>query len=199
MLGGHRLDGVDVLAAGVEPVPDGALGVLVGQPGAHGQQHGGRGVVLAGDQLERISLVGKLFARRRGDARLDGFDDLQDVPVGGARGVGVLGARRGSRGDGGVCSHAIQPTSAASRRVCGFIGPGGVSRTNRTLGYAARSADGISGSSSSLPNRSVRLTSAGPVVQPAPQQPVALDVGAGVGPPQRRRQEAQRSAGPVRR
>ncbi len=78
VLGGHGLDGVDVLAAGVEPVPDGALGVLVGEPGAHGQQHRRRRVVLAGDQLERIPLVGKLFARRRGDARFDGLDDLQD-------------------------------------------------------------------------------------------------------------------------
>ena len=40
MLGGDRLDGVDVLAAGVEAVPDGALGVLVGQPAAHREQHG---------------------------------------------------------------------------------------------------------------------------------------------------------------
>ena len=38
VLGGHGLDGVDVLAAGVEPVPDGALRVLVGQPAAHGEQ-----------------------------------------------------------------------------------------------------------------------------------------------------------------
>ena len=53
VLGGERLDGVDVLAAGVEAVSDGALGVLVGQPGAHRQQHRRRGVVLRGDQLER--------------------------------------------------------------------------------------------------------------------------------------------------
>ena len=93
-----RLDGVDVLAAGVEAVPDGALGVLVGEPGAHRQQHRGRGVVLAGDQLQRIPLIGKLFAGRGGDAWFDRFDDLQDVSVGGARGVGVLGARSGGGG-----------------------------------------------------------------------------------------------------
>ena len=93
VLGGQRLDGVDVLAGGVEPVPDGALGVLVGEPGAHGQQHGRRGVVLAGDQLERIPLIGKLFAGGGGDARLDGLDHLQRGAVGLARGVGVLGAQ----------------------------------------------------------------------------------------------------------
>ena len=58
VLGGERLDGVDVLAAGVEAVADRALGVLVAEPGAHGQQHGRRGVVLARDQLERAALVG---------------------------------------------------------------------------------------------------------------------------------------------
>ena len=135
VLGGHALDGVDVLAAGVEPVPDGALGVLVGQPAAHGQQHRRRRVVLAGDQLERIPLVGKLFARRGGDARFDGLDDLQGGLVGGACGVGVLGARRRCGRGRGICSHAVQPTT--------------------------RRADGISGSSSSLPNRSVRLTPSG--------------------------------------
>ena len=97
VLGGDRLDGVDVLARGVEPVADGALGVLVGEPGAHGQQYRRRRVVLAGDELERIPLVGKLFAGRGGDARFDGLDDLQRGRVGGARGLGVLGAeaRRG--------------------------------------------------------------------------------------------------------
>ena len=53
VLGRERLDGVDVLAAGVEAVADRALGVLVGEPGAHREQHGGRGVVLARDQLQR--------------------------------------------------------------------------------------------------------------------------------------------------
>ena len=132
VLGGHGFDGVDVLAAGVEPVPDGALRVLVGQPAAHGEQRRRGRVILAGDQLERITLVGKLFARRRRDARLDGLDDLQYRAVGGACGIGVLGTGSGGGGRGRVCGHAVQPTS--------------------------RSDDGISGSSSSRPNRSVRLT-----------------------------------------
>ena len=142
VLGGQRLDGVDVLAAGVEPVPDGALGVLVGEPGAHGQQHRRRRVVLAGDQLERIPLVGKLFARGGGDAGFDGLDDLQRRAVGGARGVGVLGARRRCGGRG--------TWDLQSCRVCS-LSPDGPQQQR----------DGISGSSSSLPNRSVRLTPSG--------------------------------------
>ena len=108
VLGGQRLDGVDVLAGGVEPVPDGALGVLVGEPGAHRQQHRRRRVVLAGDQLQRIPLIGKLFARGVGDSRLDGFDHLQRSAVGLARGLGVLGAGGGGGGQ-GLCSHGDEP------------------------------------------------------------------------------------------
>ena len=40
VLGGQRFDGVDVLAGRVEAVTDGALGVLVREPGTHRQQHG---------------------------------------------------------------------------------------------------------------------------------------------------------------
>ena len=92
VLGGHRLHGVDVLAAGVEAVPDGALGVLVGEPVAHGQQHGRRGVVLAGDQLERITLIRKLFARGGGDSRFDGLHHLERRAERRGRGVDVAGA-----------------------------------------------------------------------------------------------------------
>ena len=84
VLGRHRLDRVDVLAAGVEAVADGALGVLVAEPGAHGQQHRGRRVVLARDQLERTSLVDQLLAGRVGDPRLDRGDHLEGLRVGGA-------------------------------------------------------------------------------------------------------------------
>ena len=72
VVGGQLLDGVDVLAAGVEPVADGALGVLVRQPGAHRQQRRERGVVLAGDQLERRPLIGEFGPDRGGDVGLDG-------------------------------------------------------------------------------------------------------------------------------
>ena len=82
VLGGERLDGVDVLAAGVEAVADRALGVLVAEPGAHRQQHGRRGVVLAGDQLQRGALVGELLAGGLGDPRLDRGDHLERRVVG---------------------------------------------------------------------------------------------------------------------
>ena len=62
VVGGEALDGVDVLAAGVEPVPHGALGVLVREPRAHRQQHRRRGIVLAGDELQRGALVGQFGA-----------------------------------------------------------------------------------------------------------------------------------------
>ena len=39
VLGGDGFDLVDILAAGIETVPDGAFGVFVRQPGAHGQQN----------------------------------------------------------------------------------------------------------------------------------------------------------------
>ena len=88
MLGGDRLDGVDVLAAGVEPVADRALGVLVAEPGAHRQQHGRRGVVLARDQLQRRALVGQLLTGRVGDAGFDRGDHLEDGVVGTGGGLG---------------------------------------------------------------------------------------------------------------
>ena len=81
VLGGHALDGVDVLAAGVEAVADRALGVLVREPGAHGQEHRRGRVVLARDQLERAALVGQLLPGRVGDPRFDRGDHLEDVGV----------------------------------------------------------------------------------------------------------------------
>ena len=93
------LDGVDVLATGVEPVTDGAFGVLVGHPGAHRQQRGGRRVVLAGDQLERLALVVQLRSDGGGDRRFDRADHLQRGPIGGAGG-GAVERHRCRRGRG---------------------------------------------------------------------------------------------------
>ena len=59
MLGSNRLNGVDVLAAGVEAVTGGALGVLVGEPGTHGRKDWQGCVVLGGDELEGMTLVGQ--------------------------------------------------------------------------------------------------------------------------------------------
>ena len=97
VLGGERLDGVDVLAAGVEAAPDGALGVLVAEPVAHRQQGGGGGVVLAGDELERLALVGQLRGDGVGDPRLHGADHLQRAAEGGGLGVRRRGHATSSR------------------------------------------------------------------------------------------------------
>ena len=101
VLGRDRLDLVDVLAAGVEAVPDRALGVLVRQPRAHGQQDGRGGVVLGGDELERGALVGELGPGGGGDARLHRGDHVERRAVGLRRGPAQVG-RRGRVGlDGG--------------------------------------------------------------------------------------------------
>ena len=101
VLGGQRLDGVDVLAAGVEPVADRALGVLVAEPGAHRHQHGRRGVVLAGDQLERGPLVAQLGACGLRHTGLDRRDHLEHRVVGRAGGLGEALLVRGPVG--GAC------------------------------------------------------------------------------------------------
>ena len=59
VLGSNRLNGVDVLAAGVEAVTGGTLGVLVGEPGTHGRKDGQGCVVLGSDELEGMTLVGQ--------------------------------------------------------------------------------------------------------------------------------------------
>jgi len=87
VLGGERLDSVDVAAAGVEAAADGALGVLVAEPVAHRQEGGRGGVVLGGDQLEHLALVADLLADRVGHARLDGADHIE----GGTEGGGLVG------------------------------------------------------------------------------------------------------------
>ena len=83
-LDGARLDGVDVVAAGVEAVAGRALGVLIAEPVAHREEDGGRGEVLAGDELEVRTLVGELLADAVGDFGEGGADDVE----GGAEGDG---------------------------------------------------------------------------------------------------------------
>jgi hypothetical protein len=87
VLGGHRLDGVHVLAAGIEAAADGALGVLVAEPVAHREQHRRGRVVLAGDELQRLALVVQFLGDRVGDARLDVPDHVQGGAEGGGFGV----------------------------------------------------------------------------------------------------------------
>ena len=83
-LDGARLDGVHVVAAGVEAVAGRALGVLIAEPVAHREEDGGRGEVLAGDELEVRTLVGELLADAVGDFGERGADDVE----GGAEGGG---------------------------------------------------------------------------------------------------------------
>jgi hypothetical protein len=97
VLGRDGLDGVDVLAGGVEAVPHGALGVLVAEPAAHGEQHGRGGVVLRRDQLQRAPLVGQLLPGGVGDPRFDLLDHRQGGLVGLGSGGGVVGAVGGGR------------------------------------------------------------------------------------------------------
>ena len=119
VLRGERFHGVDVLAAGVEAVPDRALGVLVGEPGAHGEQDGRGGVVLRRDQLERGALVSQLLTCGLRHTRLDRRDHLQR-PVVGLGGLVSLGR---SGGDGGARGHdaqtmardRVRPTSGRSQ------------------------------------------------------------------------------------
>ena len=66
-LDGASLDGVDVVAPGVEAVVGVALGVLVGEEVAHGELDGEGGVVLRGDHLEAVGLVVELRDDGGGD------------------------------------------------------------------------------------------------------------------------------------
>ena len=103
VLGRNGLDGVHVLAARVEAVPDGALCVFVAQPGAHRREHRQAGVVLGGDQLQRCALVGELVADGLTDPWLHLPDDAQQGAVG--------------RRDGGVVIHGTLLNVVAVSRV----------------------------------------------------------------------------------
>ena len=83
VVSGERLDLVDELASGVVAHVGRALGVLVAEPVAHGEQHGGRCVVLAGDQLELAALIPKFSANVVGHVWLDCGDHVERSPVGG--------------------------------------------------------------------------------------------------------------------
>ena len=130
--GGQRLDLVHDLAAGVETVPDGAFGVLVRQPGAHGHQDGGRGVVLRRDELELTALVREFVGDGAGHGGLGARDHLEHRTVadgdGGTRGrAGRDGRYRRGGGDSGL-GHSFfspgvsvcgMPRRAAGRRTAG--------------------------------------------------------------------------------
>ena len=60
----------------------GPLGVLVGEPVAHREQHRWRGVVLAGDELQLVTLAVQLVSDRVRDVWLGGAHDFDRRPVG---------------------------------------------------------------------------------------------------------------------
>src|SRR2546430_9296823 len=67
---GELLDLIDDLAAAVVTLPRQALGVLVGERGAHRLEHGDRDEVLARDQLEAVLLPFHLAANQLEDGRV---------------------------------------------------------------------------------------------------------------------------------
>ncbi len=77
MIGGGPFDDVDVVASGVHASADRSFGVLVAQPVTHGEEDRGRCVVLAGDQLERGTLISELLAYGRSNGGLNPGDDVQ--------------------------------------------------------------------------------------------------------------------------
>ena len=79
LLGGEGLEGVHIVAGGVEPVLRVPRGVLAGEEAAHRQLRRQGAVVLAGDQPQVRALVGELrhdrgrgLGRRPGDLHEDG-------------------------------------------------------------------------------------------------------------------------------
>ena len=67
---GELLDLVDDLAAAVVAAARVALGVLVGERGAHGVDHGAAREVLAGDQLQSVALPAQLPVDQVGNKRI---------------------------------------------------------------------------------------------------------------------------------
>ena len=88
-LDGASLDGVDVLAPGVEAVVGVALGVLIGEEVAHGELDGEGGVVLRGDHLEAVGLVVELCDDGGRDLWRDGPDVFERCEAGDEPGVQV--------------------------------------------------------------------------------------------------------------
>src|SRR5205809_7584699 len=113
-LDGARFDGVDVVAAGVEAVAGRALGVLIAEPVAHREEDGGRGEVLAGDELEVRTLVGELLPDAVGDLGEGCADDVE----GGAEGDGF---GRGCRGSGGGWLRFHGPSPRLRTRDSGLV------------------------------------------------------------------------------
>jgi len=81
MLVRDGLDAVNDFASRIEAMARRALRVLVGQPVAACEEHGRRGVVLGGDELELVPLVVQLLDDGLGDARLESPSHLEGCSV----------------------------------------------------------------------------------------------------------------------
>lgn len=82
MLGGDRLDGVNVLATGVEAVAGSTFGVLIREPGTHGRQNWQGCVVFGSNKFEGMTLVGEFSTGGLRDPRLDLCDRVEHGAVG---------------------------------------------------------------------------------------------------------------------
>ena len=103
------LDLVDDLVAAVVALAGVALAVLVGEDRAGGAQHGRRGEVLAGDQLEGGVLALDLAV-----------DERQDLVVGVARpqsSGGLLGLDVGDLGDAALVATTVEGVVSHSSRI----------------------------------------------------------------------------------
>ena len=98
-LAGDVLDLVVELAAAVVALAGVALGVLVGEPAAGRVHHGGRDVVLAGDEFERRCLAVGFLGHEGRDVRILRADELDELERHGIEGGGS--AERGGTGGGG--------------------------------------------------------------------------------------------------
>jgi hypothetical protein len=122
----ERLGDVDVLAATVVALARQSLGVLVREPAALGLHDGGRGVVLARDQLDLVVLAAPLALHRgpqlgvdRGDRGVRWAVAIGDrhrslPPRAGRAGIGVIGAYLPTSGLRPVLSPRAQAVAQAT-------------------------------------------------------------------------------------
>ena len=112
-LTGQILDDIDVFAATVIAASRVAFGVFVGQHGAHGLQHGGTGVVFAGDHLQTVALTVDLRLDRRPNL---GILLLHQIHDGHSHTRGFALARRPSPAATAQCSSKVIDSWPRPRR-----------------------------------------------------------------------------------
>ncbi len=112
-LDGDRFDLVVKLAPAVVPRPRIPLGILVRQAGAHRVHDGGRDVVLAGDELQRVLLPIALFGDQIGDRGIGSADQVEHVGCDGV--VGHGSGRIGAEGS-PACLRRSSPRASIYRK-----------------------------------------------------------------------------------